>query len=121
MTLADTSIWRRHIRQTSPKLQALLERQLIGIHPFVTGEIACGNLRDRDVLLYSFAELPQARIAPEIEVRHMLEEHRLWGTGLSWIDVHILTSATMMRWQLYTADSAMIAAAARMRVPYLLD
>src|SRR5262249_43612308 len=121
MTLADTSIWRRHLRQSLTSFQALLDSEEVGVHPFVTGELACGNLQNRDVILFSLGILEQAPIAPEIDVRHVLDSHRLWGTGLSWIDVHLLTSAAMIGWRIYSADKAMIAAATRMKLDYLSD
>ena len=107
MTLVVTSVWANHFRSPHPALVQLLDDGLAGIHPFVIGEIAAGNVRNRAVTLADLAALPQARVASEAEVHHLLELHRLWGTGLGWIDLHLLASAALSGWALLTADRVM--------------
>ncbi len=107
MTLVDTSVWANHFRSPQPALVQLLEDGLAGIHPFVLGEIAVGNLKNRAGTLADLAALPQVRAASEREVHHLLEAHRLWGTGLGWIDLHLLASAALSGWTLLTADRVM--------------
>jgi hypothetical protein len=107
MTLVDTSVWANHFRSAQPALIQLLDEGLAGIHPFVIGEIAVGNLRNRAITLADLAALPQAQVASEAEVHHLLEIHRLWGTGLGWIDLHLLASAALSGWTLLTADRVM--------------
>ena len=114
MTLVDTSVWVRHFREANAKLLSLLNDESVGVHPFVTGELACGNLKNRDRTLCEFSLLPQAPVARELEVRHVLEAHRLWGTGLGWIDVHVLTAAALAQWRIFSVDHAMVTAARRM-------
>ena len=111
MTLVDTSVWANHFRSAQPDLIRLLEEGDVGMHPFVIGELAAGSLKNRAATLADFAALPQASIASEAEVHHLLESRRLWGTGLGWIDLHLLTSAMLAGWQLFTADRAMLKAA----------
>ncbi len=84
------------------------------MHPFVIGELAAGSLKNRASMVADFAALPQASIASEAEVHHLLESHRLWGTGLGWIDLHLLTSAMLAGWQLFTTDRAMVKAAEKL-------
>src|ERR1039457_2924040 len=107
MTLVDTSIWVNHFRSPQPDLVHLLEDGLAGIHPFVIGELAAGNLRNRAAILADLAALPQAQVPSEADVHHLLESHRLWGTGLGWIDLHLLASAALSGWTLLTADRVM--------------
>jgi predicted nucleic acid-binding protein len=107
MTLVDTSVWANHFRSPHPALVQLLDDGLAGSHPFVIGELAAGNLRNRAVTLADLAALPQARTASEAEVHHLLEIHRLWGTGLGWIDLHLLASAALSGWSVLTADRVM--------------
>ena len=107
MTLVDTSVWANHFRSPQPTLVQLLNDGLAGGHPFVIGELAAGNLRNRAATLADLAALPQARVASEAEVHHLLEIHRLWGTGLGWIDLHLLASAALSGWTLLTADRVM--------------
>jgi hypothetical protein len=66
--------------------------------------------------LADLALLPRVSSAQDSEVHHLLESHRLWGTGLGWVDLHILASAILSGWSLYTGDRAMHAAAARLDI-----
>jgi predicted nucleic acid-binding protein len=116
MTLVDTSIWVNHLRRPHPGLIELLEERAAGIHPFVIGEIACGNLKNRSFTLEALERLPQARIARESEVRHLLESNRFWGTGLGWVDLHLLAAARLAGWELITADKVMARAAEKLGI-----
>jgi predicted nucleic acid-binding protein len=45
MILVDTSVWVDHLRKGDRNLAALLTASNVLMHPFVIGELACGNLR----------------------------------------------------------------------------
>ncbi len=96
----------------------LLTDEAAGLHAFVIGEIAAGNLPNRRRVLADLMELPQGAIADEAEVHRLLETHRLWGLGLGWIDLHLLASAMLSGWNLLTGDHAMMAAAKKLGVAY---
>ena len=49
--LVDTSVWIEHLRRTHPQLVGLLNRGAVVIHPYVVGELACGNMRNREEIL----------------------------------------------------------------------
>jgi predicted nucleic acid-binding protein len=104
MILADTSVWVGHFRAANPQLQELLAKGRILTHPFVVGEIACGQLRQRAVILDALKRLPQALVASHEEVLRLIEERRLSGTGLGWVDVHLLASALLTGCRLWTLD-----------------
>ena len=116
MTLVDTSVWVNHFRRTGATLMRLLADNLVTLHPFVLGEIAAGHLRNRSQTLGDLGFLRRAPLAQEAEVHILLESHRLWGTGLGWVDLHLLTSAKLSGYNLYTADGALNAAAAALRL-----
>ena len=120
MTLIDTSIWVNHFRRLHAGLVELLEESSAAVHPFVIGELACGNLRNRTAVLGDLSRLPQAPLASEKEVHTLVETRRLWGSGLGWVDVHILASALLAGWELATADAAMREAAKRLGVRCML-
>ena len=48
MILADTSVWIDHFRLGNKRLHSLLDTGDIVCHPFVVGELACGNLVNRE-------------------------------------------------------------------------
>ena len=116
MTLVDTSVWVNHFRRPQSNLIRLLEDSAAGIHPFVLGELACGNLKDRASTLGDLAKMPEAPLAAEGEVMHLLESHRLWGQGLGWVDLHLLASALLGGWDLLTDDRTMERAARRLGI-----
>ena len=107
MTLVDTSVWIDHLRRGDAELSALLEDGMVLVHPFVIGEIACGTLREREVVLGHLRHLPEAPLATEAEVHHLLEGHRLGGRGLGWVDLHLLASARLAAVPLITRDRAL--------------
>jgi predicted nucleic acid-binding protein len=74
------------------------------MHAFVAGELACGNLKNRAAILSDLQALPPATPASDAEVLRFIEEWRLWGRGLGWIDVHLLASAVLSHCALWTLD-----------------
>ena len=116
MTLVDTSVWVDHLRHGLPRLVALLEEGRVFRHPFVVGELACGQLGQRDRILQLLGTLPQAPAAGHEEALGLMRTHRLQGQGLGWIDVHLLASALLGRCALWTLDKRLAAAAARLGV-----
>jgi predicted nucleic acid-binding protein len=102
MTLVDTSIWVNHFRSGVPELEDILNQKLVGTHPFIIGELACGALRKRGAVIAQLKSLPAAPVARESEVLHLLESHRLWSKGLGWIDMHLLTAALISGWTFWT-------------------
>jgi predicted nucleic acid-binding protein len=81
-------------------------------HPLIIGELACGNLANRRVIIDLLTALPVSLIAEHEEVLSFVETHRLFGQGLGWIDAHLLVSAILDRCRLLTYDIALKQAAA---------
>jgi predicted nucleic acid-binding protein len=87
------------------------------MHPFVLGELACGNLRNRRALLSLWANLPFAPTATDAEALAFIERHKLMGVGLGYIDVHLLASAALAgATQVWTNDRGFATAAARLNL-----
>jgi Predicted nucleic acid-binding protein, contains PIN domain len=116
MLLADTSVWVAHFRQGNPAFAEFLSEGLILMHPFVAGELACGNLKSRTALLSDLAALPLATRASDPEVLRLVEDRRLWGLGLGWIDVHLLAAALISPCRLWTLDKRLASAASQLGV-----
>lgn len=114
MTLVDTSVWVQHLRTTNVRLVQLLEASEVLCHPFIVGELACGNLRSRREILDLLRRLPVVHVVSHDEALHFLEARSLQGRGLGWIDVHLLASAALAHASLWSLDRrlAHIAAAA---------
>lgn len=113
MILVDTSVWVDHLRRTDPGLVALLERAAVVMHPFVVGEIACGTLRDRELVLELLQDLPAAVVATDDEVMQFIERHALYSKGIGYVDVHLLASVALTGGtRLWTRDQRLRRAAA---------
>jgi hypothetical protein len=95
MILADTSVWVDHLREGAPALAVALEQAGVLMHPFVRGELACGNLKNRGEVLRLLGELPAAPLATDAEVLDFIEQRALMGRGLGYIDVHLLASVAL--------------------------
>jgi hypothetical protein len=116
MILADTSVWVEHLRDGSRRLAQLLLDEFVLCHPFMIGELACGNLRNRDEVLALLATLPKARVADHDEVLRLVDSAALYGRGLGWIDAHLLASALLSNSSLWTLDKPLQKAAVRLSV-----
>ncbi|KAF3998403.1 type II toxin-antitoxin system VapC family toxin [Glaciimonas immobilis] len=103
MILVDTSIWIDLLRGSGP-LGEMLNRNEVQTHPFVIGELACGNLPDRSTTLQLLRELPSVRIAANSEVLFFIEKHHLMARGVGYIDMHLLASAALDACKLFTRD-----------------
>ena len=92
MILVDTSVWIDHLRKGDRGLAALLTASGVLMHPFVIGELACGNLRKRDEVLALLKDLPRVAVASDDEVLFFIERNALMGRGLGYVDVHLLAA-----------------------------
>lgn len=119
MILADTSVWVDHLRERAPALAAALEQGSVLMHPFVLGELACGNLKNRGEVLRLLGELPAAPMATDAETRDFIERRSLMGRGMGYIDVHLLASVALSGTaQLWTRDKRLAAVAADLGLAY---
>ena len=109
--LVDTSVWVDHFRQGNAKLSEQLQAGQVWTHPFVIGELACGNLARRAEVLELIDALPLVPVADHEEVLAFVESRRLMGRGLGWIDVHLLASAVLASLPLWTSDKRLSAVA----------
>lgn len=109
--LVDTSVWIDHLRQGNDALAAGLEAGEVWCHPFIQGELACGNLGNRAEILSLLDALPWAPMATHGEVLAMVEDRGLMGRGLGWMDAHLLASCLLASLPLWTLDRRLAEAA----------
>jgi predicted nucleic acid-binding protein len=95
MILVDTSVWVDHLRRTERVLVAALGAGQVLMHPFIVGELACGNLKRRIEVLSLLGDLPRVPTATDEEAMAFIERRRLMGRGIGYIDVHLLASAVL--------------------------
>ena len=95
MILVDTSVWIDHLRHGNHLLSTLLERNRVLMHSMIIGELACGSLKDRQVLLDLWGNLPAIPVVSDPEALYYLEHHQLMGKGIGYVDLHLLASAAV--------------------------
>jgi predicted nucleic acid-binding protein len=118
MVLVDTSVWILHLREGNSELVKLLNDGKVASHPLVIGELACGNLANRTVILSLLQALPKSLQARDEEVLAFITSKRLMGQGLGYIDIQLLASAVLTGVSLWTLDKRLEQAAKALRVNY---
>jgi predicted nucleic acid-binding protein len=104
MVLVDTSVWVKHLRDGGTVLEDFLEEGHVMCHPFIVGELACGELKRGTEILSLLQALPMAVSAEHGEVLRFIEDNRLMAKGLGFIDMQLLASALLTGLQLWTLD-----------------
>jgi predicted nucleic acid-binding protein len=113
--LVDTSVWIEHLRSASAILAELLDDGEVLGHPFVLGELALGNLHQREDVLRMLRRLPQAATASEREVLQLIDRQVLFGRGIGYVDAHLLAAARLTNGsKLWTRDRRLQAVATQL-------
>jgi hypothetical protein len=92
------------------------------MHPFVIGEIALGYLKKRRSILMGMEFLPSMHVADPEEVLTLVERQQLMGTGVGYVDAHLLASTlTTNGCQIWTRDRRLGKAALALGVLAAVD
>lgn len=111
LTFVDTSVWIDHLRKSDETLRTLLLTGQALTQTFVIGELALGSLGNRDRVLRLMDDLPTASQATDQEVRAFIESHGLAGSGVGYVDVHLLAAARLSGVALWTRNKRLLAIA----------
>lgn len=115
MILVDTSIWIDHLRSGNAALVRLLDNSAVLTHPWVTGELALGNLSHRDEVISLLRGLPQAALADNDEVLRLIDQDGLYGAGIGYVDAQLLAATRLTPdTRLWTADNRLSTVTARL-------
>jgi predicted nucleic acid-binding protein len=118
MVLVDTSVWVSHLRDGNNELVRLLNDGRVLCHPLIVGELACGNLKDRTVILSFLQLLPMSTEAEQEEVLSFIENNRLMGKGLGYVDVHLIASAVLTGVPIWTLDKKLVQSVDSLHIKY---
>ncbi len=119
MVLVDTSVWVNHLRKGDIQLEKLLLDGEVVCHPFVIGELACGNIKNRSEILALLQALPQAPTIDLAEYLYFIEQNHLSGIGIGFVDVHLLSSAKLSGIPLWTNDKRLKETAQKLKIFYI--
>ena len=118
MVIVDTSIWITHLRQGSRQLESLLMDAEVMCHPFIIGELACGNLNNRNEIISLLQSLPMAPTVEFEEFLFFIDRNHLMGKRVGFVDVHLLASAQLTGIPLWTADKRLKSAADQLELTF---
>ena len=122
MILVDTSVWIDHLRNGNAVLVELLEQNCVVMHPLLLGELACGNLKNRDQLLQLWQNLGSLREINHKEALFFIEQNELMGKGVGYIDIYLLASVTLdANCQLWTLDKRLANVASELGCAMKMD
>jgi predicted nucleic acid-binding protein len=118
MVLVDTSIWVTHLRQGTRRLEKLLMDAEVMCHSFIIGELACGNLKNRNEILSLLQSLPMTPTIEFDEFLFFIDRNHLMGKGVGFVDVHLLASAQLAGVPLWTADKRLKSVADQLKLTF---
>lgn len=119
MIIVDTSIWVDHIRGIETPLSDLLGSGHEMLHPFVYGELLLNGLPKRGPLAERLQGLKSAPVAAAADVAAFIEWGKLAGTGIGYVDAHLLVSAKLVpNGMLMTKDQNLATQARRFDLDY---
>jgi hypothetical protein len=98
---------------------AHLGRDEVVGHEMVFGELLLGDVGGgRRQLIDAYEQMHQAVTVPHSEVVEFVRMRRLNGRGVGWVDINVLASAVVGRFQVWTAAPRFSALAAELRLAY---
>jgi predicted nucleic acid-binding protein len=121
MVLVDTSVWVSHFRQTNAGLVGLLNDGEVACHPFIVGELACGNLKHGTTILTLLEALPMVIAVEHQEALTFVESRALMGKGLGYIDIHLIASCILTGLPIWTLDKKLERVADMLHCGYRLE
>ncbi len=85
-------------------------------HPFVTAELAMGNLNPWRHTIDLLDSLPQATLAPQAQVLAYVEDNGLMGTGIGFVDAQLLIDCSTGGHSLWTRDKRLVETAGQLEL-----
>ncbi len=118
MILVDTSVWMEHFRKGNAQLEEILDNGDVMCHPFIIGELACGNMKNRKEILSLMKALPMSCKASHDEILELIERRKLMGKGLGFIDMHLIASAFLSNVYIWSFDKSLHKITAELKIDY---
>jgi predicted nucleic acid-binding protein len=118
--VVDTSIWVALLQGKPTPIDDVLGEGRITLHPFVLGELLLNGLPKRGAFsqesLENYAQVP---VASSAEVATFIQWARLAGTGVGYVDAHLLVATRLLtKGVIMTLDTDLHAQAQRFDLAY---
>lgn len=104
MIIVDTNVWIDHFRSADTHLIELIETDKAFIHPYTIAEIGLASLANRSKVIEQLEMFWLVPVAAHQEVMAMIDLNKLAGTGVGYVDCHLLTAALLTGGQVWTRD-----------------
>ena len=118
MVLVDTSVWIDHFYNKNDHLVNLLNEDKVYTHEYIVGEIACGNIANRDEIIQLIQSLSYSLSVSHEEILDFISSRHLYGKGLGYIDIHLLASSLISNVKLWTKDKNLNQVAKELNISY---
>ena len=118
MVLVDTSVWVSHFRHGNSRLQKLLKQSRIVSHPFIIGELACGNISNGTEIISLIQSLPMLDAVEHEELLLFIVHNKMMGRGLGFVDVHLMAAAMLAGIPIWTQDKKLKQACSRLGIDF---
>lgn len=119
MIVVDANIWIDHFRLVDPHLAELAADRRLRMHPYTIGELALGNFANHARIIAQLEKLPAANVASHASLMQFIAVRALSGTGIGYVDCHLLASALLMGGKVWTRDRRLANQAARLQINYI--
>jgi len=108
--LIDTGVWIDYLHGHSSviQLQTLLEENLACIHTWIEGELRSGSIKNREIFFNSLSKLTYIPAISESIIFKFIESQKLYGLGLSIVDINLYASAKAEKVKIWTKDKNLI-------------
>ncbi|MDX1960087.1 MAG: PIN domain-containing protein [Leptospiraceae bacterium] len=104
--IVDTSIWISFLNSAefTDHFQQLIDQDRMLRHKLVELELRVGQIKPREKFFNDYSTLPEAKLPNFDIITSFIEKEKLYGKGLSVIDISIYASARMNDSLVWTSD-----------------
>ncbi len=104
--LIDTNIWIDFLngKEYTFPIQKMISDKLVLKHIWIEGELRCGSIPSRSEFIETYSSLETSKLINLEIIFTFLEKEKLFGKGLSLIDLGIYASAKMNAHKIWTRD-----------------
>lgn len=100
-------------------MQELIAESKIMLHPYVYGELLLGGLPNKGIAAQQLLKLARSPVASASEAAAFIEWAELSGTGIGYVDSHLLVSAKLVAsGTVFTRDKKLRIQAERLGLAY---